>query len=150
MLLVACSWFTPTPEPGPAPTAIQVVDHRATVDTLVAAVNAHDVAKLQALTTGEATTPATSTADFVVAFPDGKFVVEDVISARDRAAARLTFTGTHEGPLLGVPPSHRPVKFEMTWWLGVGPDGRVTTWTTNGDVFTLFAQIGSFPAMPVK
>jgi steroid delta-isomerase-like uncharacterized protein len=39
------------------------------------------------------------------AFPDGRTTVETVISESDRVAYRWSFRGTHEGELMGIPPT---------------------------------------------
>jgi steroid delta-isomerase-like uncharacterized protein len=39
------------------------------------------------------------------AFPDGRTTVEAVISESDRVAYRWSFRGTHEGELMGIPPT---------------------------------------------
>lgn len=50
-------------------------------------------------------------ARFCGAFPDLRIEVEDVIADGDRAAVRLTITGTHRGDHLGFPATGRPVHF---------------------------------------
>ncbi len=42
-------------------------------------------------------------------FPDIRFKVEDVISERDKVAARISFTGTHKGDWNGIPPTGKRV-----------------------------------------
>src|SRR5688500_11694557 len=37
------------------------------------------------------------------AFPDLTFTIEAIVAEGDVVAGRLTMTGTHQGPLLGVP-----------------------------------------------
>ena len=44
------------------------------------------------------------------AFPDLRFVHDDVIVQGDRAAVRWHATATHEGDAFGVPASHRTVE----------------------------------------
>ena len=44
-----------------------------------------------------------------VAFPDRRFVVEDMIAEGDKVSARFTMRGTHKGELRGVAPSGREV-----------------------------------------
>ena len=39
------------------------------------------------------------------AFPEGRTTVEAVISESDRVAYRWSFRGTHEGELMGIPPT---------------------------------------------
>jgi SnoaL-like polyketide cyclase len=48
--------------------------------------------------------------DFVrAAFPDFTNSIEDIISERDKAFTRLTYTGTHKGEIFGVAPTHRKI-----------------------------------------
>jgi predicted ester cyclase len=44
------------------------------------------------------------------AFPDLRFEIEDLIAEGDTVAGRLTMNGTHEGPLMGMPPTGRAVR----------------------------------------
>lgn len=46
---------------------------------------------------------------FRTAMPDIHVTVEDVIGEGDRVFARFTTRGTQTGPLMGIPPSGRPV-----------------------------------------
>jgi steroid delta-isomerase-like uncharacterized protein len=47
------------------------------------------------------------------AFPDLRFTVHDVVIEGARAAARLTFTGTHSAPMFGIAPTGRTVNVTM-------------------------------------
>jgi predicted ester cyclase len=47
---------------------------------------------------------------FFAAFPDGKHVLTDIISAGNRITAIGTFSGTHKGSFMGVPASGRAMK----------------------------------------
>ena|SRR5687767_15100301 len=51
---------------------------------------------------------------FCEAFPDMKITVELTIAEGDLVVAHSTVEGTHSGPLLGIPPSRRHVKFAGT------------------------------------
>jgi predicted ester cyclase len=44
------------------------------------------------------------------AFPDLHFEMEELIAEGDAVAGRLTMSGTHEGPLMGTPPTGRSVR----------------------------------------
>lgn len=44
------------------------------------------------------------------AFPDLRFAIEDVVAEGDLVAGRLTMSGTHQGPLMGMPPTNRAVR----------------------------------------
>ena len=43
------------------------------------------------------------------AFPDRRFVVEDIIAEEDKVSARFTMRGTHKGVFRGLAPSGREV-----------------------------------------
>lgn len=46
------------------------------------------------------------------AFPDIHFTIDDMIEEGGRVATRLTMTGTHLGPLDGIPPTGRRVEIQ--------------------------------------
>src|SRR5437867_12557901 len=43
------------------------------------------------------------------AFPDLQIVVEDLVADGDRVVARWRSRGTHQGPLMGIPPTGKQV-----------------------------------------
>jgi len=42
--------------------------------------------------------------------PDLRFTIDDLVAERDRVAIRWTLRGTNTGPLLGRPPTGKPVE----------------------------------------
>ena len=44
------------------------------------------------------------------AFPDLRFTIEKLVTEGDTVAGRLTTSGTHQGPLMGIPPTGRSVR----------------------------------------
>ena len=44
------------------------------------------------------------------AFPDNRHKVEELIAEGDRVVAHVTLTGTHEGELMGIPPTGRKIE----------------------------------------
>jgi steroid delta-isomerase-like uncharacterized protein len=41
--------------------------------------------------------------------PDVRFTVVDLVGEGERVAVRWSWTGTHDGTLFGIPPSHRAI-----------------------------------------
>lgn len=74
------------------------------------------------------------------AFPDFHNHVEAVVTEGDRAFARLTYSGTHRGSLLGVAPTGRRVRYA-----GVADfrfrDGRIAGVWVLGDIHGLLRQL---------
>jgi steroid delta-isomerase-like uncharacterized protein len=48
-------------------------------------------------------------AAFRAAFPDLRFTIEDSFVEGDYVVVRVRMEGTHEGPLFGIPPTHKRV-----------------------------------------
>lgn len=48
-----------------------------------------------------------------LAFPDLRVEIIDQLVDGDRVATRKTFHGTHRGPLLGLPPTEKPVSIRV-------------------------------------
>ncbi|SDG07135.1 Predicted ester cyclase [Limimonas halophila] len=71
-------------------------------------------------------------------------IIDDLVVEEPRAAARLTFTGTHVGTLLGAPPTGRQVT-----WSGAGfftaARGRLSEIWVVGDIESLRAQLYATP-----
>ena len=81
---------------------------------------------------------------FLSAFPDGHLAVEDLIAEGDRVVSRIVFNGTHNGDLMGIPPSGKPVTFNMIGiWRIAG--GRIAEGWVNFDILGVMQQIGVIP-----
>jgi predicted ester cyclase len=80
------------------------------------------------------------------AFPDIHFAVEDLIAEGDRVAARVTMRGTHQGDLMGIPPTGKQVS-----WTGIEidriKDGKYVESWLNTDDLGLMQQLGVIPQM---
>jgi predicted ester cyclase len=85
-------------------------------------------------------------AGFWEAVPDARLALGDAFEAGDQAAARLTITGTHEGELMGVPATHRPISVEVIPLLRFGGDGRIAERWNVADFLSMLQQIGAIPA----
>ena len=84
---------------------------------------------------------------FRAAFPDARFIVEDMIAEGDRVAARLTMRGTHLGPLNGMPATGRPVVVSGMSIERIA-DGRIVEGWNETDALGMLQQLGVFPPPP--
>ncbi len=48
------------------------------------------------------------------AYPDAKWTIEDTIAEGDKVVTHFTFNGTHQGELMGVPPTGNEVSITGT------------------------------------
>lgn len=53
-------------------------------------------------------------ATFLNAYPDIRLTIEDEFAEGDKVIVRFTMTGTHQGELLGIPPTGKQVKLAGT------------------------------------
>ncbi len=85
---------------------------------------------------------------FVVAFPDLKFHVQQVVvSDDDYAAVRGLQTGTHEGNFLGmVPATCKGVEWSGTAIFRFDANGKIIERWQDLDNLSLFQQLGVIPA----
>ncbi|MFC4786327.1 ester cyclase [Nocardioides sp. MAHUQ-72] len=83
-------------------------------------------------------------ADVRVAFPDFHNEVTDLVVDVDQAVARLTYTGTHCGPVLGRPATGRRISYEGIAWFRVDA-GRISSVFVLGDVDRLRDQLQPVP-----
>jgi predicted ester cyclase len=74
------------------------------------------------------------------AFPDFHNEVKSIIHSGHNIAVRLEYTGTHEGSLLGIAPTHRRITYP-----GIAifeeRDGNLLSGFVVGDRLTLLQQI---------
>jgi predicted ester cyclase len=74
------------------------------------------------------------------AFPDLHFAIEDVIVGPDSIVIRTTMTGTHDGDLFGIPPTHRKVRVTQIQIERVRHGRIVEHWRVT-DELTLMRQL---------
>ncbi len=78
------------------------------------------------------------------AFPDAQITVEEQIAEADRVVTRWSGRGTHQGELLGVPPSGNRVEISGMTINRVSGGKIAETWT-NYDALGMMQQIGAIP-----
>ena len=84
-------------------------------------------------------------AQFLTAFPDGHYTIEDMIAEGDRVVVRQTFRGTHKGDFMGIPPTGKQVSVTEIEIFRVTNGKNVENWT-NSDDLGLLQQLGVVPA----
>ena len=77
-----------------------------------------------------------------VAFPDGRFTVEDTIAEGDRVVSRYTFHGTNQGPFQGTPPTGQRITFTGNEIHRI-VDGRIVEQWSEFDSPGVARQLGS-------
>ncbi len=79
--------------------------------------------------------------DFIQqAFPDFINEIEELISERDKAFARLTYRGTHRGELFGIPPTGRWIEYAGAAVFRFRGDKIAKVWVL-GDIHSLINQL---------
>lgn len=78
------------------------------------------------------------------AFPDGRHTFEDVIAEEDKVVTRGTFSGTHHGDLLGIPPTGKQVTFSVVH-IDRLVDGKIVEHWGQGDTLAIMQQLGVVP-----
>jgi predicted ester cyclase len=83
------------------------------------------------------------------AFPDLHFTIEELIAEGDVVAGRLTMSGTHEGPLMGMPPTGRSVQQAHMHFVRFRDGKAVEHWGVRDDL-GMMQQMGimSEPRQP--
>ena len=79
---------------------------------------------------------------FIGAFPDIHVTVDDMISQGDKVAVRFSIRGTHHGDHLGVPATHREVRFPAMSFVRCRNGQIVEGWNTV-DMHGMLQQIGA-------
>ena len=79
------------------------------------------------------------------AFPDLRATVDEVIAEGDALSARVTFTGTHRGAFMGIPPTGKRVSWSAMEIVHVR-DGKFVSHYGIQDGMSLMQQLGVMPA----
>jgi steroid delta-isomerase-like uncharacterized protein len=77
------------------------------------------------------------------AFPDWHNQVDELFAAGDRVVARLTWSGTHQGPFAGLAPTGRRVSYVGAGLFAVA-DGLIAAAWIVGDTQELWRSLGLF------
>ena len=77
------------------------------------------------------------------AFPDFHAEIHWQLVDGDRVTTYKTYHGTHEGPFLGIAPTHRKIHFESIDVMRV-QNGKITDHWGVGNLLSLMQQIGGW------
>jgi predicted ester cyclase len=78
------------------------------------------------------------------AFPDVHFALEDMIGEGDRVACRISMTGTHRSPFMGLPPSGRRFCAQQIRIIRFVDGKTAETWSVRDDL-AMMRQLGALP-----
>ena len=81
---------------------------------------------------------------YLVAFPDLRMEVLDLLASGDKAVARVKATGTHDGEFMGLPPSGRAVEVQLIDIMRF-EDGLVVEHWGVMDMLGMLQQLGALP-----
>jgi steroid delta-isomerase-like uncharacterized protein len=81
---------------------------------------------------------------FRAAFPDMRYTVEDLIAEGDKVVDRLTWQGTHQGELMGIPPTGNTVTVREMHISRIA-EGKIMERWGQPDMLGMMRQLGAVP-----
>jgi steroid delta-isomerase-like uncharacterized protein len=84
------------------------------------------------------------TVKYLVAFPDLKVTVEDMIAKDDKVVTRWAINGTHEGTLRNIPVTGKPVVVKGITIKRIDNGKIVEEWPLI-DMYNVMRQLGAIP-----
>jgi steroid delta-isomerase-like uncharacterized protein len=85
------------------------------------------------------------TAMFRSAFPDFKATIDDIIAEGDKVVIRQTWTGTHKGEFMGMPPTGKRMSIGVIDIIRIVGGKFVEHWGQM-DSMGMMQQLGAIPA----
>lgn len=82
---------------------------------------------------------------FRTAFPDFHLTTGEMIAEGDKVAYRVTWSGTHKGNLMGIPPTEKQVTVTETHIDHIA-DGKIVRHEGDWDQMGMMQQLGVIPA----
>lgn len=79
------------------------------------------------------------------AFPDVRFTIHETVAEGDLVSCRWSYTATHDGVFVGIPPTHRQVDDDGMEFFRIA-NGKIAEIWVNQDSLGLLQQIGVIPA----
>jgi steroid delta-isomerase-like uncharacterized protein len=82
------------------------------------------------------------------AFPDMELRAEEVLVSGDTTVTRVKATGTHQGDLMGMPPTGKRIEVKLIDIMRFNDAGTVSEHWGIMDTFSMMQQLGAIPAGP--
>lgn len=82
----------------------------------------------------------------IAAFPNGAYAMDDIIAEDEKVVLRWTFSGSHQGDLMGIPPTEKLVTMAGITIYHFAGDMVVEVWE-HYDKLGLLQQLGVIPEM---
>jgi steroid delta-isomerase-like uncharacterized protein len=79
------------------------------------------------------------------AFPDFTATIEDLVAEGDKVVIRMTWTGTHKGEFMGVPPTGKSISIGVIDVIRIAGGKFLEHWGQM-DSMGLMQQLGAVPA----
>ena len=79
------------------------------------------------------------------AFPDLNVTIDDLIAEDGKVVIRGTWSGTHQGELMGIPPTGKSVSFGVIDTIRIA-DGKIVEHWGQMDTTSMMQQLGVVPA----
>lgn len=82
--------------------------------------------------------------EYLAAFPDASFVVENMLAEGDFVAIRVTMRGTNLGPFRGIPATGKKIEMGYMDLCRIAGGKIVEVWVYS-DTLGLMQQLGAIP-----
>jgi steroid delta-isomerase-like uncharacterized protein len=86
---------------------------------------------------------------FIMAFPDLRFSIEDIVVEKEKVAVAWNITGTHKGEFLGIAPTNKRVSVEGITISHIS-DGKIMDSYISWDALGMTQQLGAHPMGQAK
>jgi len=86
---------------------------------------------------------------FVMAFPDLRFSIEDIVVEKEKVAVAWSISGTHRGEFLGIAPTNKRISVDGITISHLA-DGKIMDSYVSWDALGVFQQLGAPPAVQAK
>jgi predicted ester cyclase len=82
--------------------------------------------------------------ELYIGFPDNRMILDDMVVEGNKVAVRFTFTGTHKGEYMGIPPTNKKV---TGWIIEIHriAGGKFVEGWQRVDTMGLMQQLGVIP-----